>query len=58
MLRGFHTRPCAVLSVLVILILSVTARANHGPGASGGGNATVSGETLKPGRFEISLRED
>src|SRR5205085_10937756 len=32
--------------------------ANHGPGASGGGSSTVSGETLKPGSFELSLRED
>jgi hypothetical protein len=34
------------------------AQANHGPGASGGGSSTVSGETLKPGRFELSIRED
>ena len=34
------------------------AIANHGPGASGGGSATISGETLKPGHFELSLRED
>src|SRR5262249_12795352 len=32
--------------------------ANHGPGASGGGSATISGETLKPGTFELALRED
>src|ERR1700712_2389115 len=32
--------------------------ANHGPGASGGGSATISGETLKPGSWELTLRED
>src|SRR5947199_10621 len=32
--------------------------ANHGPGASGGGSSTLSGETLKHGHFELSLRED
>jgi hypothetical protein len=33
-------------------------RANHGPGASGGGAATISGETLKENHFELSVRED
>jgi len=47
----------AVLSLFVFLLPSVT-RANHGPGASGGGAATISGETVKPGHFEIELRED
>jgi hypothetical protein len=44
----------AALSVLA----SNRALANHGPGASGGGSATLSGETLKSGAFELSLRED
>src|SRR4051794_27983098 len=34
------------------------ARADHGPGTSGGGVATQSGETLKPGKFAVELRED
>jgi hypothetical protein len=34
------------------------ARANHGPGTSGGGSATISGETMKQGTFDVSLRED
>jgi len=38
--------------------MPLTLLANHGPGASGGGSATISGETLNPGHFEISLRED
>src|SRR5947209_5573841 len=43
---------------VIFLLISMPARANHGPGASGGGSATISGETLKPGAFEFSLRED
>jgi hypothetical protein len=40
------------------LCVASSVFANHGPGASGGGVNTISGETLAPGRFEISLRED
>src|SRR5881394_1257017 len=43
---------------VVILFISMPALANHGPGASRGGSSTISGETLKPGHFELSLRED
>src|SRR3989440_12451820 len=43
---------------VVLLLISLPALANHGPGASGGGSSTISGETLKPGHFELSLRED
>jgi len=43
---------------LLALFPANEAAANHGPGASGGGSATISGETLKPGSFELSLRED
>jgi hypothetical protein len=32
--------------------------ANHGPGTSGGGSSTASGETLKQGMFDVSLRTD
>jgi hypothetical protein len=46
-------RLCALL-----LIVSSRALANHGPGTSGGGSATASGETLKKGTFDLSLRED
>ncbi len=31
---------------------------NHGPGTSGGGSATTSGETLEQGHFSIDLRTD
>ncbi len=44
--------------VLLLLAVAPAALANHGPGASGGGSATISGETLKPGGLELSLRED
>lgn len=50
------------LIVLVIcasaLSLTRPAHASHGPGASGGGSSTLSGETLKPGAWELSIRED
>ena len=38
--------------------LSSTAWANHGPGTSGGGSATASGETLKTGTWDASFRLD
>src|SRR2546425_1812575 len=43
---------------VIFLLISMPALANHGPGASGGGSSTISGETLKPWHFELSLRED
>jgi hypothetical protein len=43
---------------LIVLLIASTALANHGPGTSGGGSATASGETLKAGQFDLSLRED
>jgi hypothetical protein len=45
-------------AALLITAITSAARANHGPGTSGGGSATVSGETLPQGRFDLSLRED
>jgi hypothetical protein len=44
--------------IVCIVGLCAPALANHGPGASGGGSSTISGETLKPGHWELSLRED
>ena len=43
---------------LIVCLFAPAVRANHGPGASGGGSATISGETLLQGHFELSLRED
>jgi hypothetical protein len=48
----------ALAPCFIVLLFTSTSFANHGPGASGGGSATISGETLLPGRFELSLRED
>ena len=47
-----------VTIVLAVLGSASQALANHGPGASGGGSATISGETLKQGSYELTLRED
>lgn len=41
-----------------ILIALNSAQADHGPGTSGGGVLTQSGETLKPGSFAAEVRED
>lgn len=38
--------------------LTADAIANHGPGTSGGGSSTMSGETLRQGGFDLSLRTD
>ncbi len=44
--------------LITILAYGTVVRANHGPGASGGGSATISGETLKQGNYELTFRED
>ncbi len=44
--------------VAVLAILSSPSLANHGPGTSGGGSSTASGETLRAGGFDLSLRTD
>src|SRR6478609_4548029 len=46
------------LCALASLALAPAAFANHGPGTSGGGSYTVSGEVLKQGKFDLTLRED
>src|SRR4051794_1147525 len=48
----------AVLLIVAFTFITSDAFANHGPGTSGGGSATASGETLKPGQFDLSLRVD
>jgi hypothetical protein len=49
---------CRLSFILFLAALPFWAYANHGPGASGGGSATISGETLKPESYELTLRED
>lgn len=46
------------ISLLSSLLIALPAQANHGPGTSGGGVSTESGETLKENTFTFSLRED
>ena len=41
-----------------VLAMTLFAHADHGPGTSGGGATTQSGETLKPGKFSFDLRTD
>ncbi|MDB6053852.1 MAG: hypothetical protein JWN25_1375 [Verrucomicrobiales bacterium] len=41
-----------------LLTAANSSYADHGPGTSGGGSATQSGETMKPGKFAVELRED
>src|SRR3954465_12511202 len=48
----------ALAPCLIVLFFAQTSFANPRPGAWGGGSATISGETLLPGKFELSLRED
>src|SRR3954452_9083530 len=55
---GSSPRRRVVAVALLVLAFPFIVRANHGPGASGGGSATISGETLKPGAVEIEVRED
>jgi hypothetical protein len=42
----------------VFALASSDAYANHGPGTSGGGSSTASGETLKLGAWDFTLRFD
>jgi outer membrane putative beta-barrel porin/alpha-amylase len=55
MTRGARRR---VQAAFCLLTLCLAGLANHGPGTSGGGTSTVSGETLRQGAFEISVRSD
>jgi Putative MetA-pathway of phenol degradation len=48
----------SVFPVLSVLAVSATARANHGPGTSGGGLTTISGETVKASTWDMSFRLD
>jgi hypothetical protein len=46
------------MGLCALLLFIPTTFANHGPGTSGGGSSTASGETLKQGGFDLSVRED
>jgi hypothetical protein len=53
-IRSF-TLPAAAL---VCVLPAALAKANHGPGTSGGGASTISGETLKEGMASLDFRFD
>jgi hypothetical protein len=50
--------PRIITTLGIVIATATTAHADHGPGTSGGGAATQSGETLKPGKFSVELRTD
>ena len=53
------TKHLSITAALGAALASATiTRADHGPGTSGGGASTQSGETLKPGKFSLELRTD
>lgn len=52
-----NTRPLLPLCALLVF-LAAPARANHGPGTSGGGVSTIAGETLKQWKVELTLQTD
>src|SRR5688572_23602330 len=47
-----------IKAISTALLATASAFADHGPGTSGGGAATQSAETLKPGKFAIDLRTE
>lgn len=46
------------VSTIAFLAAVFDASANHGPGTSGGGLTTISGETLKASSFDLAFRLD
>ena len=59
--RMKRLKTCPHVSILTAALASfigMNALADHGPGTSGGGASTQSGETLKRGKFSIEFRED
>lgn len=49
------TRILILLAAVAWLIPPASARANHGPGTTGGGTAVISGETLARGRGSLTI---
>jgi len=48
----------ATIPTITFACLAGSALANHGPGTSGGGATVASGETLKQGTADVTLRTD
>lgn len=55
---GLDLSASLALLLSAVGVTGATAQANHGPGTSGGGSSTLSGETLRQGTFDLSLRVD
>jgi len=53
-----HLHSLQLTVALGVLGAASAVHADHGPGTSGGGSATQSGETLKKGKFAVELRTD
>ena len=58
MIQALLTAAARIPILALALWPMAGARADHGPGTSGGGASTQSAETLRPGRFSFELRED
>ncbi|MCK6439112.1 MAG: transporter [Planctomycetes bacterium] len=54
----FRRASVSVIAAGMLLAFNPALRADHGPGTSGGGIGTQSGEILKPGEFSLSARLD
>ena len=50
--------PIRKFCTLVFVLFCAPVLANHGPGTSGGGSSTASGETMKQGSAEVTFRLD
>lgn len=59
-IRCILIEPFAPLALFLCTncLLAPPAWGNHGPGTSGGGSSTLSGETLRQGGFDLSFRVD
>jgi hypothetical protein len=61
---GLSLLPAAILAAesdptsAAATALGAALLAHHGPGTSGGGSSTISGETLKAGSWDLDLRTD
>jgi hypothetical protein len=63
MRSGIFFRNCSVGSMILFVLGALTpchlhADPDHGPGTTGGGLSTQSGETLRPGSLSLSFRLD
>lgn len=57
-MKALTKQLCTRIALGAVLSTGASLRADHGPGTSGGGASTQSGETLKPGKFALELRTE